>query len=460
MHLLLQALLVSVVISAGAGATPGQSAAPADCSGWQACRDMALEAHKAGDEERFHDLAWRAVQARGRRDPELLFILARAQSASGRPGDAVVTLTRLATEHGDTPDVTRDEDFRRVLALNVWSDAQATIDRIRAERSHVSDAAGDDVAAAPAGSPSAAAPKTPAPAETAKRTAAPVGTAARAAVNIEEVARFSAPSFAPGGLAYDAVSRRFVIGNLPERKLTIVAQDTNRAATLTGSTARLLGVQALEIDRRNGDLWVVSSGPRKDTNERISELHKLQLISGRVLHVFATPADLGPSRFVDVAVARGNGVLVLDAEGPRLLRPDAEAGSLTRVLDLPAGTVTSLAPADDGRMVYIAYTDRLLRVDLVSRSVSRLIGNAETNLAAFERIRWHRGSLAGVQASDGRRRLVQLRLNRSGTTVVGSDALDDLQADAGPIALDLVDRELYYLVPGASEAVIRRIRLK
>jgi hypothetical protein len=111
-------------------------------------------------------------------------------------------------------------------------------------------------------------------------------------------------------------------------------------------------------------------------------------------------------------------------------------------------------------MVYIAYTDRLLRVDLVSRSVSRLIGNAETNLAAFERIRWHRGSLAGVQASDGRRRLVQLRLNRSGTTVVGSDALDDLQADAGPIALDLVDRELYYLVPGASEAVIRRIRLK
>jgi hypothetical protein len=422
---------------------------------------MALAAHAEQDEERFHDLAWRAVQTRGRRDPELLFILARAQSASGRPGDALVTLTRLATEHKFTPDISADEDFRRVRALPAWTDAQAAIDRVREERSGASAAPAAPESApnsttetAADAKPAAASPETPAPAST------PVGTTASRTVSFEEVARFAAPSFAPGGLAYDAVSRRFVIGNLPERKLTIVAEDTNRSATLTGSTAKLLGVQAIEIDRRNGDLWVVSTGTRKDANERVSELHKLQLISGRVLHVYEVPEELGPARFVDVAVARGNGVLVLDAEGPRLLRPETASGSLGVVIDLPPGKVTSLAPAGGGQVVYVAYDDRLLRVDLASQSVSRLSAGGNMVLAGFERIRFHRGSLAGVQAADGGRRLVQLGLGRSGTRVMSVNPLDDLDSGAGPVALDLVGRERYYLVPGAPETVIRRIRLK
>ena len=43
----------------------------------------------------FHDLAWRAVQKGKPNDPDLMLLLARAQSLSGRPGDALVMLGRI-----------------------------------------------------------------------------------------------------------------------------------------------------------------------------------------------------------------------------------------------------------------------------------------------------------------------------------------------------------------------------
>jgi hypothetical protein len=219
----------------------------------------------------------------------------------------------------------------------------------------------------------------------------------------------------------------------------------------------LLGVQAIAIDRRRGDLWVVSSGLE---NQR-SELHKLQLISGRVLRVFTPAPALGSSRFVDVAIAPSHGVLVLDAEGPRLLRPSEGGDALVRVMDLPAGTVASLAASDDGRAVYVAYEDRLMRIDPAARSASRVIPLNGTELGGFVRIRWRRGTLAAVQRGpDGVTSLRQVRFGRTGAAAVASELLEVVGASDGDVPLDVLDDELYYLVPGAPDAVIRRIRLK
>lgn len=444
MNPLLPLFVVIAAFLIGAG-THGVQPAPApetDCREWQACRDLALQAHQRGEEEAFHDLAWRAVQTRGRRDPGLLFLLARAQSASGRPHDALVTLRRLATELGVAHDISTDDDFRRVRALPAWPETEAEIRRVESAPAHPSQAD--------------APPETTPPSVTAAAPRPSPGASATAIARSEEVARFAAPRFAPGGLAYDAVSRRFVVGNLPERKLTIVAEGSNRAATLSGDAAQLLGVQAIAIDRRRGDLWVVSSS----ADEARSELHKLQLVSGRVLRVFAAPAALGQTRFVDVAVAQGNGVLVLDAEGPRLLRPSEGENSLAVAMDLPAGKVASLAATDDGRAAYVAYDDRLMRVELAGRSTARVVPPNGTNLGGFVRIRWRRGALAGIQReAGGASALRQLRFGRTGATVTGSDLLDLFETD-GAIPLDLLENELYYLVPGPPDAVIRRIRLK
>jgi hypothetical protein len=47
------------------------------------CRKLAPDA-AAPEYERFHDLAWRTLQTGPKNDPALMYLLARAQSLSGR----------------------------------------------------------------------------------------------------------------------------------------------------------------------------------------------------------------------------------------------------------------------------------------------------------------------------------------------------------------------------------------
>ena len=100
---------------------------PVECGDATSCRQAALDAQSRSDFELFHDLAWRAVQKGPRNDPELMTLLARAQSLSGRPGDALVMLRRLA-QLGATVDVGND-DFERVRALPAWPELAASFER-------------------------------------------------------------------------------------------------------------------------------------------------------------------------------------------------------------------------------------------------------------------------------------------------------------------------------------------
>src|SRR3954454_23320417 len=99
--------------------------APAVCADAAACRAEAEAAAVRGDFESFHDLAWRAVQKGKPNDPALMLLLARAQSLSGRPGNALVMLDRLAGLHAPV-DLTLP-DFDRVRQLPGWEAVAAKI---------------------------------------------------------------------------------------------------------------------------------------------------------------------------------------------------------------------------------------------------------------------------------------------------------------------------------------------
>jgi hypothetical protein len=436
-------LLLLIVLHTGAR-LPAQIAAAADCDEWQACRALALEARERGDFERFHDLAWRAMQTRGRRDPELMFLLSRAQSLSGRPHDALVMLRRLA-ELGEAFDALTHEDLARTRSLPGWRETEALLVK------------------APAATAEAPEPAASPPHPEGSPAKAPAGKTARAgsSVTARTVARFPLAAADFGGLAYDAVSKRFIVGNVPARKLTVIGEGTNRPATYAGAAAALFDVRALRIDRREGDLWVVSTDCSPPANCR-SALHKLQLISGRVLKVFDPPEDT--SRLLDVAVAGGS-VLALDADGPRLLRLDRASGKMTRTASLPEGEVTTFAIPADGSVAYVAYRDRLVRVETRTGKAAR-VRHRGADLTGVERMRWHRGALVAIQA-DGpasSRRIVRIRLGRGGAQAQAVDVLSDVDDDGGRVlAMDVAGDEVYYLVAPATtegETAIRTATLK
>jgi hypothetical protein len=400
------------------------------CSTWADCREQAVAAAAAEDYERFHDLAWLAVRKGQPNDPELMLLLARAQSLSGRPLDALVMLQRLANL-GVATDAATSDDFRRVRTLPGWEDLQRAAAGLPPVPARDTRGAAHTAPPLPPHAP-------PAPA----REAGPGA----------EVLRFHAVDFVPAGLAYDRVSRRFIVGDRASERLAVVDEFSHQVSTLAGAKGGGLGTPAaLEIEAQDGTLWVVSN------TDGEGRLHKLQLISARALGSFTAPAG-GASRFVDVALAPLGTVLVLDASARRLLRLRRGGSALQVAAALGDHQPLSVAPAS-GTLAYLAHEEGLARIDLASGQATAVTAATGVSLHGLIRVRWHDRSLVGIQRSTGGHRAVRLRLSRDGRSVSALEVLDEIET-ANPTATTVVGDMLYYLAPaGDIGMVVRRVRL-
>src|SRR4029453_8764066 len=76
--------------------------------------------------------------------------------------------------------------------------------------------------------------------------------------------RFTSP-MAPAGLAYDGVSLRCIVADREARRLAVVDEFSQHVANLASAQSAGFGsIAALEIDPRQGNLWVVSSDSAAD----------------------------------------------------------------------------------------------------------------------------------------------------------------------------------------------------
>ena len=340
---------LSVVVVLCFAVAPGAQLTAQECREWKECQQQALAAAERQDYNAFHDLAWRTLQLGPRNDPANMTMLARAQSLSGRPGDALVMLRRLAAM-GVATDAATNNDFERVRALPGWAELEAKISGASPSPATVTSVppkpAGpekpDSMAPATAPTdPPVAPPPTSTPAAAAKPDSPEPK--ARAAPKAGAPLLFAAPSLSAVGLGYDAVSGRFIVGDSKEQRLLVVGERSGRLANLAGIDAGFDDVSAFEIDTVEGDLWVVSSSAQT----KAATVHKLQLISGRVLASIPLATAERPARFTDIAVTPQN-VLVLDGEGRRVYRVAKKGRTLEMVARLAAPSCSSLAPGPEG----------------------------------------------------------------------------------------------------------------
>ena len=417
------------------------------CADVPSCRSEAEAAAARGDFESFHDLAWRTVQKGKPNDPELMLLLARAQSRSGRPGDAVVMLQRLA-RLGVRTDAATSDDFARVRAMPSWPEIQATLANASepaaasAAISSSPAASAADARRAPPAKSSEAAATTAAPAS------APAVSSAAAAATDDEALPSPFDTIEPAGLAYDAVSRRFIVGDRRSHKLVIFDEVFKRATDMIRpASSGFFGIAAMEIDSRRGDLWVANSSASGGAS-----VTKLQLVSGRVLFEVPVPTALGPASFADAAVLPDGTLLLLDGDGRRLLR----IAPGTREF-LPLGAVDAESPVSVAVLAgyaYVAHAQGLSRVSLEGGSATPVRGAP----AGLLRVRAGRGGLVGVQSADGVLKVVSLRLRQNGQAVGSMEVLDDRAAMTGPAALTVVDGAVCYIAAGDGGPVMRRIK--
>ena len=279
---------------------------------------------------------------------------------------------------------------------------------------------------------------------------------------VENAGSFSSVDFAPGGIACDAVSGRYILGDRPGRKLQILADGADHSIDLT--RAGFLDVMALDINTTNGTLWVASA----EADGRAATLHRVQLISGRALASYGVPEGLTPARPVDVAIAASGAVLLLDAAKGRVLVLRSAMAPIEVLTILQPGTPTSISVGSRDGVAFVAQRDGLARIDLRTRAVVPLLGPGGTRLAGIERLRRYGTSLVGVQTiADGARRLVHLSLDAQGRLITALKVIDvPLPPGDAPIFTAVCGNTLALLVgegggDGARATVwtVRRIRL-
>lgn len=460
-----------LLILLGGSFVPPQPQNPPDICGTVAdCQAQALAARAAGDYEHFHDLAWRAVQKGKPNDPQLMYLLARAQSLSGRPDDARVMLGRLA-DLGVIPDAETNPDFARVRALSDWPELDA---RLRAMGPPTLSAGPGGAASAPTPAPSkgtgattlsseppavttsapatspapaaaipkatapkatapkASAPKVPAPKASASATPAPDASSAKSPAP-ETSPPVPAPDFdpssiAPIGLAHDAVSRRFVIGDRHAARLVIVDELSHHVVTLVSADVGFYDrISGFTIDTHRGDLWVTST---RAGDAVASRLHKLQLVSGRVLEQIEAPQSVA---LAGVAVSPDGTVYGVDGTGGRLLRLRPGATTLDAVMPIPGGQLIGIAAAGD-RELYVATSAGIVRVDPVARTAVAI--KSRVPLTSIQALAWAPGALVAVQHRETGTVVVLLRLDpaglRTSSVRVLAPAVDDSPVTVEP----------------------------
>jgi len=312
------------------------AAQPQDlCSTVEDCRAQALEAQQRQDYEAFHDLAWATYRKGKSNDPELMLLVARAQSLSGRPGDALVMLERLAAAGGHADAATSD-DFARVRALPRWPEVAEKF-------------GGDSAASAknPAPSPSVPAPpaKDPAPSPS-----VPAPSAKPPAPSASDPLSFTTV-LTPSALVYDVVSKRFIVADRKARRIAVIDRTTGQVSTLVGAQGDLGEIGGITIDPRQGDLWAVSSA-----EGGAQQLHLIQLISGRVLRT--VPLSGVKGRVVALAFVPDAGLIVADDSGRVVrVRPGGRSEPLAELEYVPR----ALAADARGRLYVTAGGPRIAR---------------------------------------------------------------------------------------------------
>jgi hypothetical protein len=269
----------------------------------------------------------------------------------------------------------------------------------------------------------------------------------------EDRLHLTAGALEPVALAYDSASRRFVVGDSHDNKLIVADEVFNHVNDLIGAASAGFGrLSAVEIDTRRGDLWVTSS----EANG-LASIHKLQLVSGRVLARLDMPQSLKPIAISDFAVLDSGGLLLLDSAGGRLVPVKSVAGPFERAIPLKVTGAASLATAE-GR-VYVAHERGLSVVDLADGRVIEVAAPKGASLRGLRRIRWTRGTLLALQKDGDFTRMVRIRLSRRGQAATGIEPLDRGAASAGT-ALTISRDAAYYVAITKDGPAIRRVRLR
>lgn len=246
------------------------------------------------------------------------------------------------------------------------------------------------------------------------------------------------------GLAWDPHGRRLFASSIVSRQLLV--QGPEGWSAVPGIDAGSLS--GLAVDAPRGLLWMASGvvEPTPSPETAFRGLIAVSLDNLRVVRrVTVTDAGLSPG---DIGVAADGTVYASDPMSGAILRLLAGAEAIEILV--PPGRLRSpqgIAVVSDRSRLYVPdYNYGIAIVDLPSGRLSRLAADAPMMLNGIDGLLLFEGDLIGIQNGTNPRRIVRIRLDRSGTRATGLEVIERNHRDWGePTLAQLREGRLIYV---------------
>ena len=245
------------------------------------------------------------------------------------------------------------------------------------------------------------------------------------------------------GLAWDLVSQRLYLSSVVDRALVLMDKGVGRAVPgIDGGS-----LTALAVDAPRRLMWM-GSGRLEESGDSASAfvgLIGMDLDTQKVVHRVAGPPEA--KTLSDLGVASDGTVFVSDTIGGGIYR--LRPGLSVIDVAVPPGVFRNpqgIAVRPDGKRLYLSDYPFGIAIVNLSGSVERLTAAPNIALDGFDGLYWHEGALIGIQNGVSPRRIVRLRLDRSGKHVTAVDVIEANNPEWGePTLGQIVDDDLLYV---------------
>ncbi len=258
------------------------------------------------------------------------------------------------------------------------------------------------------------------------------------------------------GLAADRRSGTLYVTSIHHRNVLVLASGAApRLLLSTAASADVGAVLGAAYDSTAGALWLTtarlptmaSRGPG-DSAVR-AELLLVDALTGQLRRRLVLGAGDGMPG--EIAIAPDGAVLVSDGLHGLLYRLRPGAASLEIVRSAALRSPQGIAVRPDGAVAYVADWSRgILRWDLVTDSVVPVPTADGRLLRGVDGLRWHAGTLLGVQNGATPNRVVRVALDPEGTRLATLDVLDAPDPLEGEMTVGVVvDGAFVYVASSA-----------
>lgn len=237
-------------------------------------------------------------------------------------------------------------------------------------------------------------------------------------------------TFWPEGMDYDARTGTFYVASVRHRTIAAIAANGSTRELWARAQPNMGAVFGVRVDARNNALWATTSGLKQmdgyaPADSSIAALLRIDIATGAVTRRWNVPPATGGHVLGDLAVGPSGDVYLTDSSHPVLYRLRPGADTLEHFTNPLFHSLQGMAPTPDGRALYVAdYAHGLLRVDLASRTVTRVADAPHSTSLGCDGIVWSKGAIVAVQNGVAPARIVRFVLDATGTRIVRDEVLD------------------------------------